>query len=484
MPAYDTALHWFRRDLRDDDNASLCHALKSARRVHCAFVFDREILDRLDDRTDRRVEFIHASVAELQTALRARGGDLIVLHDTARTAIPALARRLGVDAVFANGDYEPAALERDAAVQAALEADGRRMHLAKDQAIFEKDEVLTQAQKPYTVFTPYRNTWLARLEPRHLEAHPVAAYAAALAPVGDPTPVPSLEALGFESAGLARLGIAPGMSGGRATLADFAKRIARYADARDFPGVKGVSYLSVHNRFGTVSIRELARLAAMRKGAGAQTWLSELIWRDFYFQILWHYPGVAEGSFRTEYANIEWPNDEALFSAWRDARTGFPLVDAAMRQLNSTGYMHNRLRMVTASFLAKDLLVDWRRGERYFAAKLNDFDLAANNGGWQWAASTGCDAQPYFRIFNPTAQSMKFDPRGAFIRRYLPELAHVPGAFIHEPSTMPFAEQQAAHCVIGRDYPAPVVQHSVQRLKALALYKRERGPEGGAKNRP
>ena len=479
MPTYDSALHWFRRDLRDDDNAGLFHALKSARRVHCAFVFDREILDPLGDRADRRVEFIRESVAELQASLRARGGDLIVVHDVARGAIPELARKLGVDAVFANGDYEPDALARDEAVRAALASDGRRMHLAKDQAIFEKDEVLTQAGKPYTVFTPYRNAWLAKLEPFYLKAYPVEAYSGSLAPPVSPTPVPALEALGFASAGLGALRLATGMSGARAALADFAKRIARYADARNFPAVKGVSYLSVHNRFGTVSIRALARLAAKRASAGAQAWLSELIWRDFYFQILWHYPGVAATAFRTEYGAIEWPNDAALFAAWREARTGFPLVDAAMRQLNNTGYMHNRLRMVTASFLAKDLLVDWRWGERYFAARLNDFDLAANNGGWQWAASTGCDAQPYFRIFNPVLQSEKFDPRGAFIRRYLPELARIPDAFIHQPWTLPALEQERAGCIIGRDYPAPVVDHAVQREKALALYQRGAGRAQG-----
>ena len=472
MPAYDSALHWFRRDLRDDDNAGLYHALASARRVHCAFVFDREILDRLPTRADRRVEFIHASVAELRASLHAKGGGLIVLHDAARAAIPALARRLGVDAVFANGDYEPEAIARDDAVRAALQADGRRLHLAKDHAVFEKDEVLTQAGKPYTVFTPYRNAWLAKLTPYYLKAYPVAAHAGRLAPAIEEHAMPSLADIGFEKAGLAELGIAPGTAGARALLADFAKRISRYAAARDFPGVRGVSYLSVHNRFGTVSIRELARLAAARKGEGALTWLSELIWRDFYFQILWHYPDVVTRAFRTEYASLDWPGDEALFAAWREARTGFPLVDAAMRQLNRTGYMHNRLRMVTASFLAKDLLVDWRRGERYFADKLIDFDLAANNGGWQWAASTGCDAQPYFRIFNPVAQSRKFDPRGAFIRRYVPELARLPDESIHEPWTLSALEQRQAGCVIGRDYPAPVVDHAVQRAKALALYKR------------
>jgi deoxyribodipyrimidine photo-lyase len=228
----------------------------------------------------------------------------------------------------------------------------------------------------------------------------------------------------------------------------------------------------VHNRFGTVSIRSLARLARSRLGKGAATWLSELAWRDFYFQILWHCPRVAREAFHAQYTALDWPNDEGLLAAWREARTGYPLVDAAMRQINATGYMHNRLRMVTASFLAKDLLVDWRRGERYFAERLIDFDLAANNGGWQWAASTGCDAQPYFRIFNPVAQSEKFDPKGRFIRKYLPELARVDDRHIHAPWTMDAAAQAASGCVIGRDYPAPIVDHAAQRAKALDLYRR------------
>jgi len=228
----------------------------------------------------------------------------------------------------------------------------------------------------------------------------------------------------------------------------------------------------VHNRFGTISIRALARAALAHHGDGPRTWLSELIWRDFYFQILWHHPRVALEAFRGEYAGLVWPGGETLFAAWREARTGYPLVDAAMRQINTTGFMHNRLRMVVASFLAKDLLVDWRRGERYFADHLNDFDLAANNGGWQWAASTGCDAQPYFRIFNPVSQSEKFDPGGKFIRRYLPSLARVGDAFIHAPWTMPPLAQAESGCVIGRDYPAPVVDHAAQRERALTLYRR------------
>jgi deoxyribodipyrimidine photo-lyase len=301
-------------------------------------------------------------------------------------------------------------------------------------------------------------------------AYPVASHAGALARPAKPAALPALEALGFERSNLDAIGVRPGMAAARALLEDFRGRMASYRKARDFPAVKGVSYLSVHNRFGTISIRELAAAARAARGAGAETWLAELAWRDFYFQVLFHHPHAASGAFRREYESIRWPNNLAHFAAWREAHTGYPLVDAAMRQINATGYMHNRLRMVTASFLVKDLLVDWRLGEGYFAANLNDFDLAQNNGGWQWAASTGCDAQPYFRIFNPVTQSERFDPQGRFIRRYLPELARVPDAYVHAPWTMPAAVQRASGCVIGTDYPEPVVDHAVQREKALALY--------------
>ena len=468
QPAYDTALFWFRRDLRDEDNAGLHYALKSARRVHCAFVFDREILDALPDRRDRRVTFLWDSLAALAAALKARGGGLTVRHGRAREEIPALAARLGAQAVFTNEDYEPAARDRDAAVEKSLAAAGIRLHRAKDTVVFEKDEILTQAGGKFVVFTPYKNAWLAKVDDFYLKPYPVARHAAALAPGPGPEGLPPIEALGF---GRADVAVAPGMAGARALLSDFTARLKDYKAARDYPAVKGVSYLSVHNRFGTISIRELAAAARARAGEGPATWLSELVWRDFYFQILWHHPHAATGSFRREYDAIRWPGTDGHFAAWCEARTGFPLVDAAMRQINATGYMHNRLRMVVASFLVKDLLVDWRRGEQYFADHLLDFDLAANNGGWQWAASTGCDAQPYFRIFNPVSQSEKFDPQGKFIRRYLPELAKVPDRWIHAPWTMPPLEQQAAGFAVGRDYPAPIVDHAVQRERALALYK-------------
>jgi deoxyribodipyrimidine photo-lyase len=475
----ESILVWFRRDLRDDDHAALAQALRRGRRVHCVFVFDRQILDALDGRSDRRVDFIRQSLIELDLALRARGGALIVRHGQARDELPRLARALGVAAVFANRDYEPQAKKRDAEVAAALKADGIAFESFKDQAVLDGQEVLTQAGSPYTVFTPYRNAWLKRLTEDDWQPHE--GSGGRLVAAGVESGVPSLGELGFVGSDLRELGFVPGMSGGRRLLADFQERMVRYRAQRDFPAVKGVSYLSVHLRFGTVSIRELVAQAiaagALRAPAeeaeGAATWLAELIWRDFYFMILDRFPWVCERAFKPAYDAIAWqqgPAAEEAFAAWSMGCTGYPLVDAAMRQINRTGYMHNRLRMLVASFLTKDLGIDWRRGEACFAARLNDFDLSANNGGWQWAASSGCDAQPYFRIFNPVTQSERFDPGGRFIRRYLPELAKVPDRFIHAPWRMSVAEQAACGVRIGRETPAPLVDHEEARRRTLQRY--------------
>jgi len=471
MTTSSSALVWFRRDLRDFDHAALYHALKGHAQVYCAFVFDTDILDALPDRADRRVEFIWESVRELQQALRSQGGDLIVLHASARSAIPVLALKLKASAVYSNRDYEPDAVTRDAEVAAKLASHDIAFHQYKDQVIFEQDEVLTQAGKPYGVFTPYKNAHLKKLNDFYLQTYPVDRYRQHLA-AADKTEMPTLESMGFARTNLGEMKLPTGMSGGQQLFAEFQERMARYKDARDFPAVKGPSYLSVHLRFGTVSIRHLARTAWQQHNAGAETWLNELIWRDFYFQVLHHHPQVAAGrAFKPEFDVLAFPNQQALFDAWCEGRTGYPLVDAAMRQLNQTGYMHNRLRMVAASFLVKDLLIDWRWGERYFAERLIDFDLAANNGGWQWAASTGCDAQPWFRIFNPITQSEKFDAQGKFIRKYVPELAACQEKEIHAPWLIAPLRQQSLGLIIGKDYPAPVVEHSVQREKALSLYK-------------
>lgn len=475
---YASALVWFRRDLRAEDHAALYHALKAAAAVHCAFVFDSAILDPLP-RQDRRVEFIRDAAAALDDALRGLAGPgagLVTLQGKAAEELPRLAVRLGVQAVFTNHDDEPAALARDMVVRERLAAAGIALHSFKDHVLFERGEVLTQAGRPYSVFTPYSRAWLARLDDFYLKAYPVERHAAHLAPrpPGLDGPVPSLRELGFEETNLRALGIVPGSAGGEALLRAFAGRMDRYDALRDLPAVKGPSYLGVHLRFGTVSIRRAAALAHARTSGGAATWLKELAWRDFYVQVLANFPQVGQGrSFKPAYDRIAWlegPLAEKRFAAWCEGRTGYPLVDAAMAQLNRTGYMHNRLRMVAASFLCKHLGVDWRRGERYFAERLNDYDLAANNGGWQWASSSGCDAQPYFRIFNPVSQGERFDPEGRFVLRYLPQLAKLPAKFLHAPWTARPVDLSAAGIELGRDYPLPIVDHAQAREETLRRY--------------
>jgi len=485
--ALDRALLWFRRDLRADDHAALHHALRAARQVWCVFVFDREILDPLP-RQDRRVEFIRDSLVGLDAQLRAlgsahgvEGAGLIVRHGQPAEEIPALAQQLGAQAVYASHDDEPAALARDARVRGRLADIGVALHTSKDHVIFERSEVLTQGGNPYGVFTPYKNAWLKKLDGFYLKAYPVAHHAGALAPLpaGLTSGVPSLQDIDFQPTNLHSLRLPSGSAGGQELLQEFLdERIGRYHETRDFPAVKGPSYLSTHLRFGTVSIRQLAREAWQRTQGGpdtrgAEVWLSELVWRDFYHQILHHHPQVVTQAYKPEYDRIKWEHGkhaDALFGAWCEGRTGYPLVDAAMHQINQTGYMHNRLRMVVASFLVKDLGLDWRRGEAYFAEKLNDFDLAANNGGWQWAASSGCDAQPYFRIFNPVSQSEKFDASGKFIRRYLPQLAGLPDKLIHTPWLARPIDLAAAKVELGRDYPAPAVDHAEARERTLQRY--------------
>jgi deoxyribodipyrimidine photo-lyase len=487
----DGALVWLRRDLRADDNAALYHALTAARRVWVGFIFDSTILDPLP-RADRRVEFIRDSLEDLQGQLRrlgeragAPGVGLLVRHGRAIDELPRLAQALGVQAVYCSHDDDPYALERDAAVRGALAAAGIALHESKDHVVFERDELLTQGGGPYTVFTPYKNAWLRKLDPFYLKAYAVERHAAALAPPppGAATGVPTLRSLGFEPTNLAELKLPAGPSGAQAMLDDYLHRIDDYDKTRDFPAVKGPSYLSAHLRFGTVSIRRLAREAWQRTqggSRGAEVWLSELVWRDFYHQVLHHHPHVVGHAFKREYDAIAWEHGkhaDELFAAWCEGRTGYPLVDAAMHQINQTGYMHNRLRMVVASFLTKDLGIDWRRGEAYFALHLNDFDLAANNGGWQWAASSGCDAQPWFRIFNPVSQSEKFDAQGKFIRRYLPQLARLPDKLIHAPWLARPLDLAAAGVELGRDYPLPVVDHAAARDRTLARYAVVKAPK-------
>ena len=499
-PQTRTALVWLRRDLRLHDHAALHAALQSAQQVVLVFVFDTGILDPLP-RCDRRLEFIRDSLAEMDATLRAMAphAGLICRHGDPLVEIPALAQAVGAGVVFAAHDDEPQALARDAAVAQTLATCGVHWHSVKDQVVFERREVLTQTGKPYGVFSPYLRAWLARLEAaggadvaeRSTEelAHKLAAVNPSLA-----CGVPSLASMGFETSNLRTLGITPGSTGAQALLGDFLPRMGAYEERRNFPSVKGPSYMGVHLRFGTVSIRELVRAAlpAQRSGdPGARVWLAELVWREFYVQILANFPHVAAHAFKPEYDTIQWDSDDLAqqrFAAWCAGRTGYPLVDAAMLQLNQSGYMHNRLRMVAGSFLVKHLGLDWRWGERYFAQQLNDFDLASNNGGWQWVASSGCDAQPYFRIFNPIAQSKKFDTQGAFIRRYLPALAQLNAKSIHAPWLARPLDLAAAGVTLGEgpdaNYPLPIVDHAQARAKTLLRYSVVKKPGLGSEAVP
>lgn len=465
-------LVWLRRDLRASDNRAIQSALDQADQVHIGFVFDTDILDSLP-RNNRRVEFIHGAITAVDGQLRKRGGGLHVMHGTGAEQIVKLAKKLKVGGVVAAEDYEPTAIARDNQVRNGLAEIGCSLELVQDQVIFAKTQLLTGGGKPYTVFTPYKNKWLANFD---LDRYrPVATRGWSRLAQEKVPKIPSLKKIGFEPTNLIALKIEPSEHGAKKLLKNFSARIDRYEEQRNFPAVKGPSYLSVHLRFGTISIRQAVVQACQSMDGqadseGAATWLSELIWRDFYFQILSNFPHVVGASFKPAYDRIQWEKSEALFRAWCDGKTGYPLVDAAMAQINQTGYMHNRLRMVVASFLCKDLGISWQRGEAYFAEQLIDFDLSANNGGWQWASSSGCDAQPYFRIFNPITQSQRFDPKGAFIRRYLPQLSELSDKSIHAPWLAPPLELQAAGVSLGETYPHPLVDHAIARQETLARY--------------
>lgn len=423
-------IFWFRRDLRLFDNTGLYHALRSGKPVVPIFIFDRHILDELENRADARVGFIHQQLSRIQAELVALGSTLHVFHGKPEEVFAQLLTNYPVAAVFTNDDYEPYARKRDAAVATLLGRSGVTFHAFKDHVVFEKSEVMKDDGTPYTVFTPYSKKWKAAWA-----QHPPAA--AASEEFMDhffrqaERPLPSLAALGFEPSPIA---FPPDH------VPD--QLIRQYGERRDYPGIPGTSRLGVHLRFGTISIRALARHAESLN----VTFLNELIWREFYHMILWHFPHVGEGrSFKPAYEMINWRNNEAEFGKWCEGNTGYPIVDAGMRELNATGYMHNRVRMIVASFLCKHLLIDWRWGEAYFAGKLLDFDLAANNGGWQWAAGSGCDAAPYFRIFNPYLQTEKFDKDLAYIRHWVPEFQEF-------------------------SYPRPLVEHEFARKRCLEVY--------------
>lgn len=424
------SIFWFRRDLRAFDNTGFEAALQSGHPVLPLFIYDSNILDRLEDRDDRRVEFIHREITGLQEKFRAHGSSFLVERGDPIEVWKKIFKKYDVKKVFFNHDYEPYAIERDIEVGKLIKASGATVATFKDQVIFERLEVQKGTGGSYSVFTPFSRKWKELLKPEMLKVRDSESLLGKL--VKTPAlPLPTLQELGFESAGLPF----PPAEADR-------KILKTYADTRNIPSINGTSRLGLHLRFGTVSVRELVKIAQKT----SEVWLNELIWREFFMQILWNYPHVAKGPFRPEYSKIKYLNRQSDFEAWCEGRTGYPLVDAGMRELNETGFMHNRVRMVAGSFLVKHLLIDWRWGEAYFARRLLDYDLANNNGNWQWVAGCGCDAAPYFRVFNPAEQLKKFDRDQVYSKTWVPELG-------------------------TRDYPEPIVDHKMARERVLKAYK-------------
>ena len=428
------ALFWFRRDLRLEDNHGLFAALSKGEPVQAMFVFDKNILSKLADKNDARISFIHQQLLKLNAELAKLGSSLWVfygdpLHVFKNELQAKMPAHTSIDKVYTNHDYEPNAIQRDASIGEWLLSQNSELLTFKDQCIFEKKEVVKDDGLPYTVFTAYKNKYYKTLTAESFKSFDCQKYFTNFY-ANSGFPMPSLEEIGFEPSEI------------EFPLIEFESILKEYANSRNFPSVKGTSRISVHLRFGTVSIRALAK-ASFGK---SETWFNELVWRDFYFQILWHFPYVVNSAFKPNYNHIEWRNNEAEFEKWCNGQTGYPIVDAGMRELNATGFMHNRVRMIVASFLTKHLLISWQWGEAYFAKKLLDFELSSNNGGWQWAAGCGCDAAPYFRIFNPAEQTKKFDPKFRYIKKWVPEFQEF-------------------------NYPAPIVDHKFARERCLQTYK-------------
>lgn len=426
------AIFWFRRDLRLVDNAGLYHTLRENKQVLPVFIFDKTILDGLENKQDRRVDFIHQACDFMHSELTKTGSGLTCIYGHPLEAFKELLNKHTVSCVYTNHDYEPYAQERDQTIEAFLNSKGVGFKTYKDQCIFEKNEVTKDDGKPYTIFTPYSNKWKKTLKPFYYKAYPCEKYFNHFLKY-QVSEFPKLESMGFIKTDFRF----------QVPSAPQAGLLQNYKQQRDFPASPGTSRLSVHLRFGTVSIRQLVAQSIGQ----SETWLNELIWRDFYMMILFHFPHVVNQAFKKEYDRIPWRNNEQEFQTWCRGQTGFPIVDAGMRELNTTGFMHNRVRMIVSSFLIKDLLIDWRWGEAYFASQLNDFDLSANNGGWQWASSGGCDAAPYFRVFNPVEQQKKFDPKFEYIKKWVPEFG-------------------------TSAYALPMVDHAAARLRVINVYKK------------
>jgi deoxyribodipyrimidine photo-lyase len=424
------AVFWFRRDLRLEDNAGFSAALQSGYPVLPLFIYDQDILDRLEDRDDARVTFIHQAIAQRRAELENAGGTLLARFGKPIDVWKQLLDDYDIAGVYTNHDYESYALQRDEEVRQLLGSRAIEFITCKDQVIFEKTEILNGSNKPYTVFTPYAKKWRSQLTDAHLEPHLCQPYLVNLLQTSV-EPLPSLADMHFTPSAITLpLSIVND------------KIVTAYAKQRDYPAIEGTTRLGIHLRFGTVSIRQLVAKARQL----SDTWLNELIWREFYMMILANFPHVEKNACKPAFDRIQWRNDRDEFNRWCEGRTGYPIVDAGMRQLNATGFMHNRVRMITASFLIKHLLIDWRWGEAYFARKLLDFELASNNGSWQWASGSGCDAAPYFRVFNPLTQTEKFDKSQAYIKKWVPEIG-------------------------TSQYPKPMVEHGFARDRALRVYR-------------
>ncbi len=429
------AIHWFRRDLRLEDNTGLYHALNENDNVLPLFIFDKNILDALDEKSDARVQFIVNTIQELRHQLQKAGSDMLVEYGEPLEIWKKIIRNYSIKAVYTNHDFEPYALQRDAEIGDLLKSNGIQFKTFKDQVIFEKNDVLKDDGKPYTVYTPYSKRWKLRLTPEDLQPRYSEKKLGNLyktLPLKEIT----LKDIGFLPSGIE---VPP--------LKINLNIIKNYHNTRDLPAVQGTSRLSVHLRFGTLSIRKLATATQQLN----EKYFNELIWREFYQMILAHFPHVVTNSFKPAYDRIVWRNNEKEFAAWCAGKTGYPIVDAGMRELNATGFMHNRVRMIVSSFLTKDLLIDWRWGEAYFAKKLLDYDLASNNGGWQWAAGCGVDAAPYFRVFNPQSQTLKFDPEFKYIHKWVPDMDEL-------------------------TYRNPIVDHSFARDRVLKVFKEALNP--------
>ena len=422
---------WFRRDLRLEDNAGLYHALKSGLPVCTLFIFDTDILDKIEDKQDRRLVFIHAHLEKLNVELNNFGSTLLVKIGKPIDVWKKIILDYSINDVYTNHDYEPYAKERDETILKLLQKNKIGFHTYKDQVIFEKDDVIKDDGTPYTVFTPYMNKWKKTINESHLKSYNTKKYFQNFSKINF-QPVPDLKKIGFKKIVFDFPGNSPDKS-----------LLKKYSDVRDIPSIAGTSRIGIHLRFGTVSIRNMFNIS----WDVSEKWVNELIWREFYMMILWHFPHVTEKAFKPKYNFLPWLNNEVDFQKWCDGKTGYPIVDAGMRELNETGFMHNRVRMITAMFLTKYLLIDWRWGEAYFAKKLLDYELASNNGGWQWSAGTGVDAAPYFRIFNMYEQTKKFDPKMEYIKKWVPEFQEL-------------------------TYPAPIVEYTLARKRCLEFYKK------------